>query len=390
MANKVQIKRGNKANLPILSDGEFGLCQDTKELFIGNNGTNINLTDKNSNDHFYRQAIMNGNFDIWQRGTSFIIDKDKYTYTADRYYLYHTGFLAPVISVQREDISSIQGAKYGLKISANGAGSSYTADSELRISQIIEDGTRLLAGKTITISFKIYSQIQDKKIGVRIAQIFDNTTLSGIRFYTKEFILNTGWNDCKCSFTLEGLAGKTLKDGMNLNVSIYFAWGSNKFNGESAQETLRGSGNYSITQLQLNAGETDLPFDPKSFDEEFRDCLRYYEKSYNYDIAPGANTNNGLTAIVSPINLPYSQGNSIYMPTYYKVEKRRTPTITCYSKSGVIGKITNLSTGVDRPLGGIDTFTKGFYNVAIGNGTAGSDISIGHAVGCHWTADAEI
>ena len=38
MAHKIQVKRGNKANLPTLDAGEFGLCQDTNELFIGNNG----------------------------------------------------------------------------------------------------------------------------------------------------------------------------------------------------------------------------------------------------------------------------------------------------------------------------------------------------------------
>ena len=38
MAHKIQIKRGNKADLPTLDDGEFGLCQDTNELFIGNDG----------------------------------------------------------------------------------------------------------------------------------------------------------------------------------------------------------------------------------------------------------------------------------------------------------------------------------------------------------------
>jgi hypothetical protein len=38
MAHKIQIKRGNKADLPTLDAGEFGLCQDTNELFIGNSG----------------------------------------------------------------------------------------------------------------------------------------------------------------------------------------------------------------------------------------------------------------------------------------------------------------------------------------------------------------
>lgn len=44
MANKIQIKRGLKFNLPVLSDGEFGLCTDTKEVFIGNAGENVDVT----------------------------------------------------------------------------------------------------------------------------------------------------------------------------------------------------------------------------------------------------------------------------------------------------------------------------------------------------------
>ena len=41
MAHKIQIKRGNKADLPVLNDGEMGLCIDTQEVFVGSNGTNI-------------------------------------------------------------------------------------------------------------------------------------------------------------------------------------------------------------------------------------------------------------------------------------------------------------------------------------------------------------
>lgn len=41
MSRKLQIKRGDKANLPDLAQGEFGLVLDTPELYIG--GVNKNL-----------------------------------------------------------------------------------------------------------------------------------------------------------------------------------------------------------------------------------------------------------------------------------------------------------------------------------------------------------
>lgn len=41
MAQTIIIKRGLKANLPALAAGEFGLCTDTKEVFIGDGSSNI-------------------------------------------------------------------------------------------------------------------------------------------------------------------------------------------------------------------------------------------------------------------------------------------------------------------------------------------------------------
>lgn len=41
MADTVQNRRGLKAGLPQLADAEFGLCKDSKELYIGNGGANL-------------------------------------------------------------------------------------------------------------------------------------------------------------------------------------------------------------------------------------------------------------------------------------------------------------------------------------------------------------
>ena len=43
MANKIQIKRGNKSNLPILDSGEFGYVKDLQEVYIGTGSTNIRI-----------------------------------------------------------------------------------------------------------------------------------------------------------------------------------------------------------------------------------------------------------------------------------------------------------------------------------------------------------
>lgn len=46
MPNKIQVRRGLKAELPVLAVGELGFCTDAGELFIGTNDGNmlINVT----------------------------------------------------------------------------------------------------------------------------------------------------------------------------------------------------------------------------------------------------------------------------------------------------------------------------------------------------------
>lgn len=41
MAQTIQIKRGLKANMPILASGEMGFCTDTKEVYVGDGSTNV-------------------------------------------------------------------------------------------------------------------------------------------------------------------------------------------------------------------------------------------------------------------------------------------------------------------------------------------------------------
>lgn len=67
MANKIQVKRGVKASLPVLSIAEFGFCTDTKELFIGSATGNIEFPNADHthdfthdhDDRYYKQSEVN-------------------------------------------------------------------------------------------------------------------------------------------------------------------------------------------------------------------------------------------------------------------------------------------------------------------------------------------
>lgn len=60
MANKIQVRRGLKANLPILAIGEPAFCTDTKELYIGTSTGNVKMSyDSSLSD--YTKLIPYGN-----------------------------------------------------------------------------------------------------------------------------------------------------------------------------------------------------------------------------------------------------------------------------------------------------------------------------------------
>jgi len=43
MSNKIQLRRGNKSDLPILDSGEPGFVLDTEELYIGKGDKNVKI-----------------------------------------------------------------------------------------------------------------------------------------------------------------------------------------------------------------------------------------------------------------------------------------------------------------------------------------------------------
>jgi hypothetical protein len=61
MSDLIRIKRGLKANLPALMQGEFGFCTDTEELFIGGTSGNILIAKKNQDQLNVKDFGAKGN-----------------------------------------------------------------------------------------------------------------------------------------------------------------------------------------------------------------------------------------------------------------------------------------------------------------------------------------
>lgn len=253
------------------------------QSYVAANGGSVNLN---------QQAIINGNFDVWQRGTSTTLADVTIAYTADRWADYHSkgGGTLPTLTRTRQAFTpgDLNNSFFYTRLTTNGAGTSLGDNSTGQLFQKIENGTRILAGtgNTVTLSFYARSSIAGKRLGLNVQTSYGTGGSPSSLEYIKggvEWTLTSSWVKYSTTVTLNTTVGKTFGTDYNdyLNIALIHMWGSTWGDtyvktGVSAED-YGGSGTIDIAQVQLNAGSTALPFQPKSFAEELADCQRYFQ-----------------------------------------------------------------------------------------------------------------
>ena len=183
-----------------------------------------------------KNFIINGGFDVWQRGTTGA--QANGGFVADRWKgnNYTTGTFT---FSQRTDATGQTFRTYG-RLAQSSAGSN---NSTQGIMQWIE-GLHLV-GKTVTVSFKVRG----------------NAALSGCKvrgiIAQQTFNLTTDW--VKHSFT-----GTGIQDGSN--TRLMFDWG--------LENT---TWHVDIAEVQVEVGSVATDFEHRSYGEELALCQRYYE-----------------------------------------------------------------------------------------------------------------
>ncbi|MDP4147643.1 MAG: carbohydrate binding domain-containing protein [Bacillota bacterium] len=216
----------------------------------------LNLIPYNST---YRQAIINGNFDIWQRGTSFSFPANTSVnpYTADRWFITKTW--GDALTVTRQPFTVAQSeVPNNPKFFIRGTYISGTGKS-MNIVQKIE-GLPFL-GKNVTISFWAKSNTVNP-INILLGQVYSGSQQDSM--LTQSVSTTTSWKQYTLTFTLPSGSGMTVDDNL-ANTSLIFQGGFTNANDY-----------IDIAQVQMNIGSIALPFIPKSYAEELRNCQRYY------------------------------------------------------------------------------------------------------------------
>jgi hypothetical protein len=154
--------------------------------------------------------------------------------------------------------------------------------------------------------------------------------------------------------------------------------------------TPSGSGNMTVqltatgvtySHPQLERGSAATPFDARPIAAELAMCQRYYEKSYTFDVKPGAVTAAGRVSVANTA----VTGGTIYSAPAFRVEKRTVPSVTVWASNNA-----PISGAVAQDDGSIASNA-----TLLGAGTASFDLRWTNTAGrwggfFHWVADAEL
>jgi hypothetical protein len=219
-----------------------------------------------------RNAIINGNFDIWQRGTSFTGSE----YGADRWFNFRVGSTCTMsrqtFTLGQTDVPGEPTYFCRMAVTSVAGAANIVA-----LDQRIED-VRTLAGRQITISFWAKADAA-KPIAVEAIQQFGTGGSPSAQVNTSggKFSLTSAWQRISATVSLPSIASKTLGSDNNSHVAIriYFDAGSD-FN--SRTDTLgQQSGTFDIAQVQVEAGPVATPFERRPIGVELALCERYYQ-----------------------------------------------------------------------------------------------------------------
>lgn len=292
----------------------------------------------------FRNVLINGDFKVWQRGTSFTWSSGQ-PYTADRWCITPGGTAA--FSASRQT-ASLDGFQYCFRLQRTAAN---TNTSALYVSQPIETITSIpLANKQITFSF-------NARAGANFSAA---SSILNVRIIT-----GTGTDGNFLAATLTGQA--TLLDTtatlttswQKFTYSVLVPSGVNQIQPVllyTPTGTAGADDYFEITGVQLEQNYQPTPFEQRPIGVELALCQRYFYKA----VFTG-----GSLAFATGY---YANASLFYWSAAFPVTMRRQPDIAQVSMivdsnvgGGAVGALTQKSSA----------YTFGAYAAAATNGTAG-------------------
>jgi len=248
-------------NLPTITSGDKG-----KTLVVNNAGTGYDFTPPRN-----RNRIINGNFDIWQRGTSF----SAAGYNADRWTTMLTGstgvFTRQAFTPGQASVPG-EPAYYHQSVITSVAGAGNFAIKAQRIESV-----RSFAGQTVTLSFYAKASVA-KNIAVEFEQSFGTggSPSAAVDTFGGVIALTTSWQKFTVTCAIPSISGKTLGSNNDDLLAIYIWLDAGSTFAARAGSIGQLSATISLSQVQMEAGSVATPFEDRSIGQELALCQRYF------------------------------------------------------------------------------------------------------------------
>lgn len=319
----------------------------------------------------FRNVLINGKFDFWQRGTSFSVAAGAVTYTADRWCVAFGG----------AGNGTVSQALFGTSAGPFPLDSSVCLVTQLagmagtNLRQRVE-GVATLNGTTISLSFYAKNTTGTTTLTCTAVQNFGtggSPSADVTTGLTGSAVLTSGYVKYTFTGTIPSIAGKTLGTGGNDFLEIQIGSSSNAIC------------SWGITAVQLEQGTAATPFERRHISMELAMCQRYYAKTFPLTTAPAVNLGTVGAMFYS------GNGTNAYHGTrwVFPVTMRATPTIVGYNPgTGSANQWRDIANSFDSVLG---TVANSQYSVfaALANTTVFTTTA-GAAWYIHLTASAEL
>jgi hypothetical protein len=207
-----------------------------------------------------KNLIINGGFDVWQRGTSTNGALANVYGSADRW-RFHTRSLS-TRNISRQSFTDGQtevpgNPPYYLRFETSNDSGAIGA----YIMQRIED-VRVGSGGDVTVSFYAKLNSGGGTFTTAFSQQFGSGGSSAVDVVAGSFAPTSSWQKYSFTISLPSISGKTVGGANYLRLDIRFP--------------VNTAATLDISQIQLEVGKNATEFEHRSYGEELALCQRYY------------------------------------------------------------------------------------------------------------------
>lgn len=328
-----------------------------------------------------RNLMFNGNFDFWQRGTSFLSLTNNTTYGADRWRAFRNTSAADFSMLQTSiTAGDVPGAQFGLRMQRVDTTSATNAYGVVQMLPNLD--TLPALGQYLTVSFwarrgALYSATSNLlSVGISYGT-GTNEKGSGVAFTgatnagSGNVTLGTSWARYTLTITTQIPAATATQIEINFTSIPTGTAGATDY--------------FDIARVCVAPGRFPVPFNYRcgDYEAELGACERFFEKSFALTTTPAT----GVSANRRNFNQVKAASSSQDIGFLWRVMKRRTPSVTLYNSVSANALIRNAATGTDFST------TSVIINGTIGcalSGTSPGGSNAGDLCDIHYTADAEL